>query len=207
MRKLSSALILGLLVLAVSGCTRVWGLKLTEVGKREVELYLDETDPLQLTGFSLTWEGDGGQGGTIALPALMSPMPAGSFLIVWSDGSYSGPPVEADFTMGTLPTVPGIRVAGGFFGGIDSASSVVYVHGQRGSTVKHKVRDTVKFGPAGNRPASGADAFTEDGTLGSPSGSVSLQRKWDGSAPKDTNKESDWKKPIFGENWGAPTFP
>ena len=204
MRKLSSALILGVLVLAVSGCTRVWGLKVTEVGKREVELFLDEPDALQLTGFSLTWEGDGGQAGTIALPALASPMPAGTFLVVWEQSGYNDVPVEEAFTTGPIASVPGIKVRGGFFSQIDNAGSVVYIRGSRGSFVRHKVRDTVKFGP-GNRPASGADAFTEDGTLGSPSGSVSVQRRWDGSAPKDTDKESDWTKPFIGENWGAPT--
>ena len=52
MRKTLSALVVGLLVLSVCGCTRVWKLHVTEVAKREVELYQND-DPLSLTGFTV----------------------------------------------------------------------------------------------------------------------------------------------------------
>ena len=209
MSKLSRPLILGLLVLATSGCTRTWGLKVTEVGKRAVELYMAEpsTNSPSLTNWRLKWEGDGGHGSSVRLSTLGRDLNGGEFLVIWEDGSYSGAPVAQPYTQGQLPSVPGIKVAAGFFDQIDNVPSAVRVHGSRTNIFlgTHEVDDLVRFGqPLGDRPDIGG-SFNDNGSLGSPSGSSSLQRKWNGG-PKDVDGEGDWKGPLF-TNFGQPTPP
>lgn len=202
-------LILGSVValLLLPACVKRWDLRLSEVGKRNVEIYLDEppSEALNLRNFKLSWSGAGGLGEQLDLGAFGQNLPGGGFLIVWEQGGYTGPPVAASFSGGQTGAVPGIKVKGGFFDQIDNVAAEVLVEGSRNVAlfVTHKVSDVVRFGsPVADRPATGG-SFRSDGNLTNPSGSASLQRKWSGGAPRDTDAESDWLKRLT--SWGVPT--
>lgn len=114
---------------------------------------------------------------------------------------------------GQQGTVPGIKVATGFMGDIRSSQGEVRLAGSRNRVsgllaifplfTKDVVDDVVRFGlPQVDRPETGGD-FIADGSLGNPTGSAHLQRRWNGAAPLDTDHETDWLG--FGQSWGAPT--
>jgi hypothetical protein len=192
---------------ALAGCVRHWNLKLTEVGKREVEMVMveDPSKSLALDGAVLSWTVHGGNGDRVDLGALGRRLAGGEFLVVWEDSGYQGPPVAQDFSGGQQGAVPGIKVRGGFFG-IDAAPGEVRIAGDRlqvAVLTTHDVDDVVRFGaPVADRPATGG-SFTPDGSLANPTGSLSLQRRWGASAPQDSNQESDWVRQL--ESWGVRT--
>lgn len=196
-----------------TACTKHWDLEVTEVGKREVELYLNQpaSDSFSLRGMTLTWAGHSVAGAPavpgaqVDLGLLSTTLSGGEFLIVWEDPMYMGAPVDAQYSGGQLGYVKGIKVPRDFFAMIDQVPAMVSVSGSRtdGLVVTHKVSDAVRFGmPVADRPASGG-SFTDTGTLGNPSGSAGPQRIWNGSAPQDTDSESDWKNYV--NSWGVPT--
>lgn len=206
------------LVALLAGCsgTEQRKLRITEVGTNRIEIYLDEVATRALTlgnGYQLRIDTSTGAPSAIDLGAFGGSMAGGSFLIVWEDGNHSGPPVAAPFSGGQLGIVPGIKVESGFMGAIRSAPSEVRLTGSRNRAsgllviiplfTKDVVDDVVRFGlPSADRPATGG-TFTPDSTLGNPSGSVHLQRRWGAAGPVDTDSESDWV--LSGQSWGVPT--
>jgi hypothetical protein len=198
---------LAVVALASPGCVRHWNLKLTEVGKRRVEMFMAE-DPaksLALDGAVLSWTGHGGHGDRVDLGALGRRLAGGEFLIVWEESGYPGPPVAQDF-VGGLQTVPGIKVREGFFAMVDAVPGEILVAGDRlqvAVLTTHKVNDVVRFGiPVADRPATGG-TFRSDGSLPNPTGSASPQRRWGASGPQDQDEETDW---IWGvSSWGVRT--
>jgi hypothetical protein len=212
--------LLAVLAFGAAGCSTLdRNLKLTEVGKRQVEIFMDEAAAERLTlgddmRLMVSWY-DGGSVQTreIGLGALGRPVPGGSFVVVWEGGAYQGPPVGEDFLGGRMGSVAGIKVAGDFFGGIDAHPSEVRITGSRNRVsglliilprfTTDRVEDVVRFGlPTTDRPATGG-RFASDGSLGFPTGSASNQRRWSGGRPADTDAESDWMWGI--SSWGAPT--
>jgi hypothetical protein len=195
-------------------------LLITEVGRNQVELYLDEpaSDVLVLgNGFELEVRTDDGAGNathrSTGLGAGDQRIPGGGFFVVWEDTGYQGPPVAEPFSGGQTGYVPGIKVEHGLLNGIKDFPSEVRVHGSRNRIngvvivlprqVTDEADDVVRFGtPAANRPTSGG-AFTSTDTLGNPSGSNTLQRLFTNGAPRDTNDESDWTRSA--SSWGVPT--
>lgn len=209
-----------ILLVFTSGCTTAQrSLKLSEVGKRQVEIYLDEPSSEQLRlgdGMRLQVRTD--TNGTIetneiGLGALSQPVQGSGFVIVWEDGSYSGPPVAEDFPSGQQGAVPGIKVADDFFGDIGSRPSEIRLVGERNRVsgllvifpmfTTDTVDDVVRFGqPPSDRPNTGG-TFVSSGTLDNFSGSASLQRQWGGGGPVDNDAEADWLKQLT--SWGVPT--
>ncbi|MGQ0429080.1 MAG: hypothetical protein ACT4UQ_04025 [Gammaproteobacteria bacterium] len=201
-----SRTLLILAFLSMTACTKHWDLEVTEVGNNEIELYMNIPvgEPFSLRGMSLSWAAHGGRGGTIDLGVMTDPLLGGEYLVVWERGGYSGPPVVERFVSGVMPA-KGIKVAAGFFDGLDAAPGMVQVKGFRSAAivVRHEVLDGVRFGlPTANRPPIDA-LFTDDGTMTLPTGSQSVQRRFSGSTPTDTDSESDWKQ--FINSFGTPT--
>jgi len=200
-------LIVIMLAAVSAGCQRNWKLEITEVDKKDIELYLDHPtdEALSLRGMNVTWVSSGGHRRSIDLGLVPDALRGGQFLVIWEYRNYSGPPVAEQYSGGAAGRVPGIKVAADYFDGMESHPSVVSLSGSRtvGLFVTHRVRDEVKFGlPVADRPV-GLDAFTSDGTLTNPEGSNSVQRLWSGSHPLDTGAESDWLERI--SNLGVPT--
>ncbi|MHC4223158.1 MAG: hypothetical protein ACYSX0_19675 [Planctomycetota bacterium] len=193
-------------LLALTGCRYRYNLKVTEVGKREVELHMDEpsTKTVNLRGFDLSWAGHGGYSNQVSLSTLGRDLQGGEFLIIWERGGYSGPPVAEEFSGGQQGRVPGIKVAWGFFDQIGNVPSEVRVWGERSAlAASHRVDDVVRFGtPLADRPNTGG-SFSSDGSLGNPTGSLSLQRSWGTTGPTDTGVEADWARKL--ESWGVST--
>jgi len=194
-------------LLALAGCTKTWDVQLTEVGKHNVELYLNAPagESFSLRGMKLTWAIQGGGGGEIDLGVLPDPLNAGEFLVVWERNGYAGPPVAEDYVSGAPGPVKGIKVADNLFDTLDTLPAMVQVEGVRSEAllVRHKAADGVRFGmPVADRPQVGP-LFTDDGSLFSPTGAGSVQRVFSGGAPRDTNHESDWKN--YANSFGAPT--
>lgn len=217
-RGASVALALAALALA-SGCagTEARRLVITEVGKRAVEVTLDE-DPGRLLnlggGFRLTVRTSTGTSSSIGLGTLGSSVRGGGFFMVWSETGYNGPVVAEPFSGGQQGAVPGIKVPSGFFADIDTAPSEVRLSGSRNRAsgllvifpvfTEDVLDDVVRFGaPEADRPATGG-TYASDGTLGNPSGSTSLARRWGAGSPLDTDAESDWRPPQ-PPSWGVPT--
>jgi hypothetical protein len=209
---------LGLLVL-VPGCagTQTRGLKISEVGRRSVELYLDEptTNAMNVGGsYKLSFRTGQGTTHAVLLEALNAPVTGGQFLMVWAQSGYQGPPVAEAFPSGQQGAVPGIKVPAGFFDDIDSQPCEVRLSGERNRVsgllaifplfTKDVLDDVVRFGsPVGDRPESGG-TFVSNGSLTNPSGSTSHQRLWSSGAPLDTNGEADWLSAVL-TSWGVPT--
>jgi hypothetical protein len=204
----------------ISGGTLNRRLLVTEVGRDEVELYLDE-DPSQRLilkdAFHLSVRTDDGAGNltntAVGLGAGDQEIQGGTFFIIWEESGYQGPPVAAPFSGGQQGLVPGIKVASTFLNGIKDFPSEVRLHGSRNrvtrvvvifpETTTDRVDDVVRFGaPVPNRPASGG-TFTATGALANPSGSTTLQRHFSGGAPVDTDHEDDWV--LSPSSWGVPT--
>lgn len=202
------------------GCTTAQrNLKLSEVGKRQVEIHLDEPSSERLRlGNGMRLQVRSNTNGTIetneiGLGALSQPVQGSSFIIVWEDGSYTGPPVAEDFQGGQQGAVPGIKVADDFFGDIDSRPSEIRLVGERNRVsgllvifpmfTTDTVDDVVRFGqPSSDRPNTGG-TFVSSGALDNPSGSLSLQRRWGSGGPVDNNSEADWLQQFT--SWGVPT--
>lgn len=190
-----------------AGCQKNWKLEVTEVDKKDIELYLDHPsdEALDLSGMSVAWVASSGQRHDIDLGLVPDALQGGQFLVIWEYRNYSGPPVAEQYSGGAAGRVPGIKVAANYFDGMEMHPSVVSLSGARtdGLFVTHRVRDEVKFGlPVEDRPL-GLNAFASDGSLTNPEGSNSVQRRWNGSHPLDTGSESDWLERI--SNLGVPT--
>ncbi len=190
-----------------AGCERNWKLEITEVDQSNIEIFLDHAsdEALSLRGMTVSWQSKGGQPRSIDLGLVPDALPGGEFLVIWEYGPYMGPPVAERYSGGAAGRVPGIKVAAGYLAGLETSPSVVSLSGSRtdGLIVVHRVRDEVKFGlPVADRPQ-GLDAFTSDGTLTNPGGSISVQRLWRTGHPVDTGAESDWLERIA--NLGVPT--
>lgn len=193
------------------GCTMDRQLKITEVAPDAVELNVAEPPPnrLVLDDHLLNWarvDHESGQMTTGSIP-LMGEFAAGAFVVVWMDPTYNGPPVPQDYVTESGQSVPGIKVqAGALPEWKDGDSGAFSLSGDhpRGAWTD-RVTDLVKFGPAPRPPLDGA--FQEDGSLNDarPQTGISISRRWtdDGSAPIDTDSESDFQlKPASP---GAPT--
>jgi hypothetical protein len=195
-------------------------LLLTEVSSNEVELYLDE-DPSQAlnlgNGFQLAVRVDDGTGNprltTLGLGAGDQQIQGGGFFMVWEESGYNGPPMAAPYPSGQQGVVPGIKVAAGFLTGLRDHPSEVRLSGSRRRISRliilipeqttDVVDDVVRFGtPVAQRPSSGG-AFQDDGSLANPSGSNSVQRRFNGASPVDGDAESDWTR--GGTSWGVAT--
>jgi hypothetical protein len=217
------ALVAGTLVLAmVTGCTGTKNrhLLVTEVGTTALELYLDEPSTNSMTlgsGYVLTLKSAMGASNSIDLGTFGGNMAGGSFLIVWEDGNYQGPPVAEQFSGGQTGAVPGIKIAHGLLTDLRTLPSEVRLSGTHnhvsgllaifplfGSDV---IDDVVRFGdPATDRPDTGGTFVASPGNpiLVQPTGSVHLQRRWNGTVgPIDTDHETDWQQ--LGQSWGVPT--
>ena len=206
-------------VALASGCAMTHverNLIISEVGKKQVELYLDEPagEILRLgQGMVLTVTTTAGNSSELDFGTYDHTMPGGTFLMIWEEGGYTGPPVRQDYPGGQTGYVPGLKVRQRFFDGIDSSPSELRLKGEHSRTTGvvvilphrtvERVRDVVRFGaPAIDRPATGG-SFRATGNLGFPSGSVSLQRRWTPAGPLDRDEEDDWKHNAT--SWGVPT--
>jgi hypothetical protein len=218
MRKICAAC--GLIALAglAQGCGGTQGrnLVITEVGKKQVELFLNEPSGESLTlggSYRLSVSTATGGSQSVNLGAFGGPLAGGTFLMVWEEGGYTGPPMAAPFSGGQQGPVPGIKVAADFFGDIDSVPSEIRLTGTRNRAsnviaifpvfTTDQLDDVVRFGtPVANRPATGG-SFAPDETLPNPTGSLSLQRRWGAGGPTDSNAEGDWTQSPT--SWGVPT--
>lgn len=195
----------------LSGCSVHRDLRLTEVGKRAVELYLDEPADNRLTLVDhrlIVHTSDGGSA-EIDLGALGRSLAGGEFLIVWEESGYNGTPVAEDYQGGVSGAVPGIKVANNFFLDMgDAAAAEVRLAGrhERG-WITDRVDDCIRFGDPAQRPRTGG-SLDENASppLNPPGGSATLKRWWGAStgAPVDNDQETDWTL-NFGHTWGAPT--
>ena len=218
-RTLETLLPLACVSAIASGCavTRAdRNLVITEVAKDQVELYLDEPADRALLldeGMLLTVTSSSGNSASVNFKAFDDTLPGGGFLILWEGGGYDGPPVREDYSGGQQGAVPGLKVSKRFFDELDEFPSEVRLHGKHSRTTgiivvfpritEDRLDDVVRFGtPEGVRPQTGGQ-FLATGALGFPTGSVSLQRRWDSGAPVDLDQEDDWKH--YGESLGVPT--
>lgn len=216
---LRSICLLASIATVASGCAMTHverNLIITEVGKKQVELYLDEPSSEILRvgqGMVLTVTTASGNTRELDFGTYDHTMPGGTYLMVWEEGGYTGPPVRQEFPGGQTGYVPGLKVSQRFFDGFDDSPSELRLNGDHSRTTGvlvvfprrtvERIRDVVRFGqPAIDRPATGGN-FHQTGTLGSPTGSVSLQRKWSMGQPLDRNLEDDWKHNAT--SWGVPT--
>jgi hypothetical protein len=111
--------ILLVLVLAAlsAGCQKNWKLEITEVDKKDIELYLDHPtdEALSLRGMNVTWVSSAGHRRSIDLGLVPDALRGGEFLVIWEYRNYSGPPVAEQYSGGAAGRVPGIKVAANFF--------------------------------------------------------------------------------------------
>jgi hypothetical protein len=216
-------LVLAAIFVMLSGCagTEQRKLLVTEVGTTALELYLDEPPSRAMTlgsGLKLSFSSAMGTSQTIDLGTFGGSMTGGSFLIVWESGSYQGVPVAEPFSGGQTGAVPGIKVAQGLLTGFRTLPTEVKLSGSRNRVSgllaifplfkTDVIDDVVRFGtPVPDRPDSGGTfvpATDPSLILNNPSGSVHLQRRWNGTTgPVDTDDEADWQK--LGQSWGVPT--
>ncbi len=204
-------------VVVLGACqgTQARNLRITEVGKRAVELVFDEpSGSLKLGGsYRLSMTTSTGTNTVIGL-SHATPIPAGGYFMVWSEAGYNGPIVAQDFPGGQTGAVQGIKVPSNLFTDLDGAPSEVRLYGTRNRATgllvifplfkKDVIDDVVRFGqPEANRPATGG-TFNGTGTLNNPSGSQSLARRWANGRPLDTNSETDWRD-MGPTSWGVPT--
>ena len=215
--KIMSALLL-ILAVGLSGCTVTRDLKITEVGLREVELYLDEptANRLALDDHKLMFISSSGDTDEVL---LFGSIGGGKYIVVWEDPNYNGVPVDADYINYFTTRIRGIKVPNGFFGAQSATDTFAYrIYGTHNrGFVTDKVKDVVKFGPYDPaasppvlRPQSGG-VFTEDGSLKNEvraerqglSKARTISRKWNSGAPQDTDSENDWKGKS--ESFGSAT--
>jgi hypothetical protein len=195
------------------GCTMYRQLQITEIAPDAVELNVAEPPPnrLVLNDHALNWarvDHESGQMTTGSIP-LMGEFPAGAFVVVWMDSAYNGPPIPQDYVTESGQQVPGIKVQAGALpewkDGDSGAFSVSGDHAR--GTWTDRVADLVRFGPQPRPPLDGA--FHEDGSLNDarPQTGVSIARQWnaDGTAPIDTDSESDFQ--LKPPSLGGPTPP
>jgi hypothetical protein len=207
----------------ITGCagTEQRKLLVSEVGTTALELYLDEPPTNAMTlgsGLKLSFSSAMGASHTIDLGAFGGSITGGSFLIIWESGNYQGLPVAEPFSGGQTGAVPGIKVAHGLLTDFRTLPSEVKLSGSRNRVSgllaifplfkTDVIDDVVRFGtPVPDRPDSGGTfvpAADPSLILDNPSGSVHLQRRWNGSAgPVDTDNEADWQK--LGQSWGVVT--
>lgn len=208
------------LALLICGCqgTQARHLRITEVGRRAVELHLDEpTGSLTLGGsYTLSIRTSTGTDSSIALGTFTQPIPAGGYFMVWSEAGYSGPIVVEPYPGGQQGAVPGIKVPSNTFTDLNNAPTEVRLSGTRNRVsqlvviiplfTQDVIDDVVRFGqPDTDRPASGG-TFTSNGSLSNPSGSTSLARRFAAATPVDTDAESDWID-AGPTSWGVQTPP
>ncbi len=207
-----------ILCLLSTGCqgTRTRNLKITEVGRRVVEMVNDEPSG-SITmggGYRLLFQTSTGTTSAVDLGLHTAPIPAGGYFAVWSQSGYSGPIVAEAFAGGQQGAVPGIKVPSSFFSDSDVAACEVRLTGSRSVVSQlilviplfstHRIDDVVRFGqPPGDRPVTGG-SWTDAGTLNNPSGSTSLARFFNAGRPTDTDHESDWRD-QGPTSWGVPT--
>ena len=174
------------------GCGVNRKLKITEVQPNQIELYLDEPSDnrLDLRNMKLKWA-TAQSTGEINL-GLAGEIRGGQYFMVYEHGSHSGPPAAQNFQT----NIPGIVVQGGTFPGYSNepgvSMGVTGKHYRTFGLIQDKVSDAVTFGTPPRPVAYGS--FTEDRTLDDdkPSGGTSISRRYSGSAPVDTDHESDW---------------
>lgn len=210
-----TALAAGSLICACQG-TQARHLRITEVGRRAVELYLDEpSGSLTLGGsYALAIRTSTGTQNSVSLGTFTQPIPAGSYFMVWSEAGYSGPIVVEPYPGGQQGAVPGIKVPSNTFTDINTAPSEVRLVGSRNRVsqllaiiplfTEDQLDDVVRFGqPQADRPSTGG-TYNSNGTLSNPSGSTSLARRFSGTTPVDNDSESDWLD-AAATSWGVPT--
>lgn len=197
----------GLLALVlVTGCagTQARRLMITEVGRRSIELTFDEPAGTTLTlggGYVLSLSTGTGAARSVGLGSFGQSIPAGGFFMIWAPTGYGGPVVAEAYPSGQTGPVPGIKVPASFFDDINNSPGEVRLSGTRNRAsgliviipvfTEDSIDDVVRFGlPVADRPASGG-TFRSNGTIGNPSGSTSLARRWGPSGPQDTDDESD----------------
>ena len=216
---LTRAACLALLTVVASGCATSRedrNLIITEVGKREVELYVDQpanTALLLGDGMKLSVRTASGAVNTVDFGAFEGTIPGGGFLVIWEGSGYNGPPVREAFASGQQGAVPGIKVERRFFDDIDASPAEIRLHGHHSRAVgvvaifprivEDHIDDVLRFGqPPADRPATGG-TFQANGSLAFPTGSWSHQRVWSSGAPRDTDNEDDWRSGPT--SWGVPT--
>ncbi|MBZ4417511.1 hypothetical protein [Myxococcus sp. RHSTA-1-4] len=208
-----------LLLVALAGCTQRRGLVITEWFPEVVELYLDEpaSETLDLSPFSIQVRARQDLNPNVDEPdyanqaGLLGTMSGGSYLVIFEEFGYSGPPVSSTYTDPvTARQVPGIKVAEGFFGwNLGGASTSLRISGvTRGPGgiaglfhVRQSVDDVLLLGGR-PRPSIGGD-FTEDtpSPVPLPLAPQTMGRKWGPGGPLDNDVESDWRAGprTFGE--------
>lgn len=212
MRLIRCVLALVIFSVLLVGCATNRKLKVTEVMPNQVELLLDEPNPLILAGTKLKWISQDRQAqpvsGELDL-GVAGTLQGGQFLEIFENSNYTGYPVAQ--TVGT--STPGIKVRNDFFPSYGSTPSVsMSVEGSHyGSyiffvpTAQDLVNDVVRFGPRPRPTTSGE--FLENGSLDAikPVGGDSVSRKFMGRDAVDTDNESDWSsRPV---SMGVPTLP
>jgi hypothetical protein len=212
---------------ALAGCSRQHrSLLVTEIGTTEFELYLNEEPSRRLTlGNGLVLSLTSATGAppaptvtsSIDLGAFGADMVGGSFLVIWQDGNYQGPPVAAEYIGGQAGRVPGIKVGQNTLNAVRMNPGEVRLSGSQNRFdgllaiiplwATDTIDDVVRYGrPKTDRPATGG-AFTDASMeiLGNPLGAIHLQRKWDPATAMviDTDHEDDWE--FVGQSIGAAT--
>jgi hypothetical protein len=183
--------------LALGGCGVNRKLKITEVQPNQIELYLDEpTDHrLDLTNMKFKWATNKANAspasGEIDL-GIAGEIRGGQFFLIYEYSGHTGGPIVRNFQA----NIPGIAVEPGYFPGYSDepgiSMGVTGKHRRSVFLIEDKVSDGVTFG-APPRPAA-YSSFTEDHSLDGekPVTNTSINRRFNGAAPVDTNSESDW---------------
>ena len=204
-----SSIVLSAVALAlVSGCAVYRDLRITEVGFREVEIYLDEPadHTLALQDHVFSYIGSGGETNEFE---LFGSLDGGEFIVIWEDPHSADAPSAADYYNFDNRYVRGIRVPTGFFGTQTNTQSYAYrVHGRhKRGTITDKVDDVVKFGPS-PRPSIGG-VFTETMGLTNATRTVrdgvikaeTVSRFWRAEGLVENDREDDWRmrRETFGK--------
>ena len=196
-----------LALMICTGCTVHRKLRITEVGDRGVELYLEgpQSDRLNMAGHRLTYTTSTGATNTLEL-SHFGTMNGGTYLVVWEDLNDPTGPERKNFSGGLTGAVPGIRVPAGFFGTMgDDPAAELRVYGKRKrGTVTDKTDDCVRWGDKMARPETGGTFYNGSNLPNPPGGSANHQRRWDAAAgrPVDNDEEDDWYQSL-GNTWGA----
>ncbi|MDQ3697939.1 MAG: hypothetical protein M3373_07935 [Gemmatimonadota bacterium] len=208
-------------VVALVGCSRDRELLMTEWFPEVVELYLDEPagSTLDLSHYSMSVNAKQDLIPNVAEPdysnsvRLVGTISGGSYLVVFEEFGYTGPPVAGTYTDPvSMRQIPGIKVGEGFFGwNLGGASTSLRVSGvSRGPGgiagifyTRQRVDDVLKIGGR-PRPSIGGD-FIEDtpAFLPLPLAPQTLGRKWGPTGPIDNDLESDWR--AGPRTFGGPT--
>lgn len=210
LRRFGIGFLLPILLLATlsAGCAVHRTLRLTEVGKNKVELYLDEpaANRLALREHRLIVSASDNTQSVLDFSVLGRDLAGGEFLIVWEDAGHTGPAAAQPYPSGQAGVVPGIVVPTSFFGGLgDKEAAEIRIEGKHSrGIVTDLTDDCVRFGASAVRPRTGG-TFIEDDSLPMPRGSVPLQRWWDTTTarPIDTDREADWTARVG--SWGVKT--